>query len=184
MLLASLINLNKTVFSLSDLGKIWKIIDKKYLKLAVFRLVARGELIRVCRGYYSLREDYEPLELANKLFSPSYVSLETVLFRKGVIFQDYSETISSAGRNRWEKKINGKLFSYFKIKNEILLNPIGVEHKGSYVAAGLERAIGDMIYLHPNYYFDNLVEVDKKKLIKIADIYQNKRVYKELTKLC
>lgn len=183
-MLASLIALNKTVFSLSDLGKIWGIADSQYLRLAVFRLVSRGELFRICRGYYSLRKDYESLELAFKLLSPSYVSLETVLFRKGVIFQDYSMTISSAGINRWEKKIDGMLFSYFKIKNDVLLNPMGVEHKLSYAIAGLERAIGDMVYLHPNYYFDNLTSVDKKKLIKITDIYQNGRVYRELKKLC
>lgn len=184
MIMASLINSNKTVFSLADLGKIAKITEKKYLKLLVFRLVFRGELKRICRGYYGLRDDYDPWELANKIFSPSYVSLETVLFKEGVIFQDYSNTISSVGTNKREKKIGGRIFLYYKIKNEILLNPLGVKHVANYIVAEKERAIGDMIYLHPNYHFDNLTGVDKKKLHKIADIYNNKRVYQEIKKLC
>jgi hypothetical protein len=45
--------------------------------------------------------------------------------------------------------------------------------------ASLERAICDRIYISPNYYFDNLSDVNWDKLEEIAQIY-NKRVIKEI----
>jgi hypothetical protein len=45
-----------------------------------------------------------------------------------------------------------------------------------------ERAICDRLYLSPNYYFDNLENIDKEKLLEISQIY-NKRVILEIKKL-
>ena len=115
---------------------------------------------------------------------PSYISLESVLFKEGVIFQDYSRTVTCVSNNSLRKSIAGVDLVYSKIREEILTNPLGIVNEKGVVRATRERAIGDMIYLSPNFYFDNQDWWDKEMLLKIGRIYNNKRVEKELVKLC
>lgn len=173
----------KTVFSLEDLGKIWRIEDKNYLKVVASRLFQRGALLRIRRGLYALRETYDPFELANKLKTPSYVSLETVLQQENVVFQDYRVVIFSISNNTILKKTSGVTFRYCKINNAALSNPLGIVRIGQAVIATAERAVCDRIYLSPRYYFDNLRGLDMEKLVAISKIYGNARVEKEVEEL-
>ena len=45
-----------------------------------------------------------------------------------------------------------------------------------YWIASPERAYLDMLYLHKDYYFDNLRPLDWNKVAEILPIYQNKRM--------
>jgi predicted transcriptional regulator of viral defense system len=182
MYLKRLTSSKKTVFSLEDLGKIWGI-EKDYLKVVASRLFQRGAILRVHRGLYVLRESYDLFELANKLRSPSYVSLETVLQKNNVIFQDYGSTVFSVSDNTVLKQVAEKSFQYCKIKESVLSNPLGIVSTGQAVVATAERAVCDRIYLSPQYYFDNLRGLDLKKLIAISKIYGNDRVEKEVEEL-
>jgi hypothetical protein len=47
-------------------------------------------LIRVYRGLYAKDEDYNQFELATRIYTPSYISFETVLTRSGINFQYYN----------------------------------------------------------------------------------------------
>jgi len=38
------------------------------------------------RGIYAKDKNYDRLELANRIYTPSYISLETVLSREGIVF--------------------------------------------------------------------------------------------------
>lgn len=183
MYLKKLIQSGKTVFSLEDLGKIWEVKDKDYLRLVASRLFDRGEIVRISQGIYALKKSYNFYELANKLRRPSYVSLETVLQDEGVIFQDYSKTVFSVSNNTLVKKADGYNFEYYKIKDEILFNSLGVEMSEQFSKATPERAICDKLYLSPRYYFDNLKNINKKKLIDISKIYANKRLEREVSAL-
>ncbi len=182
MYLKKLVRSGKTVFSLDDLQKIWLIEARNYLRLVVNRLAKRGELIRITGGIYAISKEYDLLELANKARVPSYVSLETVLQKEGVVFQDYEKTIFSISNNSLIKKINSLDFSYSKIKEEILSNPIGIKREKQANLATVERALCDRLYLSPNYYFDNLRPLNQEKLFAISQIY-NKRVQKEVREL-
>ncbi len=182
MYLKKLIQSGKTVFSLDDLAKIWGVESRNYLKLISSRLFRRGEILRINRGLYALNDAYNIWEFANKLKAPSYVSLETVLQKEGIIFQDYSGVVFSVSNNTVSKKISEKKFRYFKIKDGILLNPLGIKRNGQANFATVERALCDRIYLSPNYYFDNLRPVNLEKLSDISKIY-NKRVQIEVASL-
>jgi len=46
-----------------------------------------------------------------------------------------------------------------------------------------ERALVDMFYLDPEFYFDNLNNIDWDYCIEIAKIYQNKSLNKRINKL-
>ena len=54
--------------------------------------------------------------------------------------------------------------------------------KDNYSIATVERAFLDMIYLFPDYYFDNLDLIDFEKCNKIVHIYNNKELIKRLKK--
>lgn len=178
-MLKYLINTGKTVFSSEDMAKILHIPNKNYLAVFLSRMAKRKELIRIRKGIYTYRPNYNNLELANKLKRPSYVSLEKVLFDNSVIFQDYSNKITSVSNNSYSEKINNTQYSYYKIKDDILINPIGILTENSVRIASTERAICDTVYLTKNFYFDNLDGIDKQKLLEISKIY-NKRVITEI----
>ena len=84
--------------------------------------------------------------------------------------------------NTLNKDIAGKHIQFSKIKDSILLNPIGIEYTGKYMIASKERAICDTIYLSPESHFTNLSGVDIEKLREIATIY-NKTTLVHIHKL-
>ncbi|MEX1052306.1 MAG: type IV toxin-antitoxin system AbiEi family antitoxin domain-containing protein [Patescibacteria group bacterium] len=183
MSLNKLINTKKTVFTTEDLAKILNISNRNYLRVLLVRMTKRKELMRIRKSIYSLTLDYNKLELANKLKRPSYVSLDRVLFDKNIIFQDFSNIITSVSNNSFVEKIGKVEYRYHKIRAEILTNPIGLETVSGVHIANAERAICDKIYLTKNFYFDNFENVNKDLLIQISQIY-NLRVVKEIKKLC
>ena len=178
-MLKHLINTGKTVFSSEDLAKILDISNKNYLAVLLSRMTKREELIRIRKGIYVYSQTYNMFELANKLKRPSYVSLEKVLFDNAVIFQDYSHIITSVSNNNYFERIGNKEYVYYKIKNEILFNPIGILNTDGARVASVERAVCDIVYLSKNFYFDSLSGVNKEKLLEISHIY-NKRVVEEI----
>lgn len=162
----------KTVFSIKDLQKILWYKNIQSVRNFVFRWTKNWFFIR-CQNWIYCFKNFNIFELANKLKTISYISLETVLKKEGIIFQDYWNTIFSVSNKNLKKQVLDYNFFYFKIKNDILLNPLGLENKWTYIIASKERAICDKIYLNKNYYFDNLNFVDKEKLRNIVQIYPN-----------
>ncbi len=73
-------------------------------------------------------------------------------------------------------------FTFRKLKDAVLYNPAGIVSKDNYSAATPERAFLDMIYLFPNYYFDNLKAIDWAKCGELVKIYNNKQLIKRLAK--
>jgi predicted transcriptional regulator of viral defense system len=183
MIIADLIRTKKTIFTIEDIAKIANIYNANYLRLLVVRMTKRKELIRIKRGIYAYTPEYDQLELANKLKKPSYISLERVLFDNGIIFQDYSQKITSVSNNTCSFVIGKTSYSYNKIKDSILTNPLGIVNLNNTRIAQPERAICDMLYITKDYHFDNLRHVNKNKLLEIAMIY-NKRVIHHVKKIC
>ena len=182
MYLKKLVKTNKTVFSVVDLQQLFSLDDENYTRVVISRMVKKGELKRIYRGIYTYKTEYNYWELANKIKTPSYVSLESVLVEVGVVFQDYGQIIFSVSNNTVVKTAPERDFHYQQIKTEILSNPQGIEF-GQVMQASPERAICDRLYLTPGYYFDNLESINKDKLIHLAKIY-NKRVFQEVKNLC
>lgn len=123
---------------------------------------------------YTLKK-YERFELGTKLKKNSYVSFESVLRQGGIIFQEYGEEVFLASDNTLKKEVDGVRYTYRKIRNDILHNPLGIVRQGAYLIASKERAICDRLYLTPQYHFDSLDGIDMEKLKELSQIY-NKRV--------
>lgn len=178
--LSDILRSDKTVFTFKDISIIWGSTDKKATTSSVNYFVKKGELYRIRRGIYAKDKNYDKLELATKIFTPSYVSFETVLAMAGVVFQYYGQIFVASYLSR-EISADGQTYAYKKIKEDILTNKKGVETKENYSIASPERAFLDILYLNIDYHFDNLSEINWEKVYEILPIYGgNKRMAKKI----
>jgi hypothetical protein len=177
--IATLLKSKQTIFTTKELAYLWQIFDEQYLKSKIYFLAKKGDLIRLRKGVYALSLNYDKYELAGKLKTPSYISLETILRNEGVIFQDYKTIFSVSNLSR-TIICQRQEFIYRKIKDEILLNTKGIIDKGNYYSASKERAFLDALYLYKKYYFDNLSKIDWEKCNQLVKIYKSKSLSKRL----
>jgi hypothetical protein len=172
----------KTVLTFKDISLIWKNNSKKAVVDGISYYIKTGQLFRIRRGIYAKDKNYDKLELATRIFTPSYVSFETVLVQAGFIFQFYQE-IKIASYQTRELEIYDQKYSYRKIKDIILTNSAGIEHRGETSIASPERAFLDTMYIYKNYYFDNLNSLNWEKVFELLPIYQNKKMEKKVKEL-
>lgn len=141
--------------------------------------VKKGELHSIRRGLYAKDKNYNKRELATKIYTPSYVSFETVLRDAGMIFQ-YYDTIFVASYITREIVADNQPFAYKRLKDHILTNPAGIDVKDNYSIASPERAFLDTLYRTKDYYFDNLRSLNWDKVFELLAIYKNNRMEKKV----
>jgi len=176
--ISAILRSQKTVFSFKDIVLLWRDSGAS-VRVRVNYYVKNGDLYHIRHGFYAKDKNYDKLELAAKIYTPSYVSFETVLGKAGAIFQYYSQIFLASYLTR-EIVVDGQVFSYRKIKDPILTNSIGVENKENYSIAISERAFLDVLYLNKDYHFDNLSSFDRNKIFEILPIYNNQRMAKKV----
>ena len=169
----------KTVFSINDATLLWSEERERIVAVRLNKYARVGKLIRLRRGIYAKDKNYDRLELATRIYAPSYISFETVLIREGINFQ-YYETIFVASYVTREINVGGQRISYIRMKDYVLSNTIGVEQNGNVAMAAKERAFLDRIYISKDYYFDNLDGLNWDKVFEILPIYNNKRMEKKV----
>lgn len=168
----------KTVFTFKDVVLLWSESDINFVKKKINRYVRAGKLNAIRRGIYSKDKQYDKYELATKIYTPSYISLETVLGAAGITFQFYGQIFTVSYQTK-EIECDGQKYSYRKIKDGILTNRAGIESRDHYHIASPERAFLDVLYLNRDYHFDNLSVLDWDKVFEILPIYGgNKRMAK------
>lgn len=172
----------KTVLTINDIGLIWTDSNSKTIKSRLSYYVKNRDLIRIRKGIYAKNKEYSQYELATRIFTPSYISFETVLAKDGIIFQ-YQTKIQIASYLSRELTIDKQTYSYQKLKNTIITNSDGIENIGETSIATKERAFLDTLYTNNNYHFDNLRSLDWNKVMILIPIYNNKRMTKVVTQL-
>lgn len=119
------------------------------------RAVASHEVWRIRRGLYCLSERYtrdkiNPLELAQRIHGPSYVSLETALSYHGWIPEAVRAITSvTTGRSRTFNSPIG-LFSFTRIPQQSYLSGvrrISAEGQGAFFLATPLKALADYVYV-------------------------------------
>lgn len=169
-----------TVFTFKDISLIWKDTNPGLVRAKVNYYVRSGKLYAIRRGIYAKDKDYDKLELATKIYTPSYISFETVLAKAGIVFQFYTQIFAASYLTR-EITADNQIYSYRKIKDSILTNHAGVEKKDNYTIASAERAFLDVVYLNKDYHFDNLSPLNWEKVFEILPVYGgNKRMEKKV----
>src|ERR1035437_8365877 len=116
-----LIRSSRTVFSTKDAALLWGEERGSTISARLNKYVKAGKLIRVRRGFYAKDKDYSRSELATRIYTPSYVSFETVLTREGVNFQYYGNIFVASYINR-EIDVDGQKIAFVRMKDYVLSN--------------------------------------------------------------
>lgn len=177
-----LLRSTKTVFSIKDIVLLWGEQAEAKVLMRLDHYVKVGKLIRVRRGFYVKDTNYNCLELATRIYTPAYVSFETVLIREGINFQYYGNTIFVASYLNREITVGDKTIQYVRMKDYVLSDITGIEQKDHVAIATKERAVLDRLYVSKEYYFDNILSLDWNKIFEIVPIYHNKRLEKMANK--
>jgi hypothetical protein len=151
------------------------------LKSVVHYYVRQGVIRNIRKGVYA-KEDYSAEELACCLYTPSYISLETVLSRAGVVFQ-FSGTITAISYLSRSLEIDEHQIAYRKVKNDVLVDVRGITREGNANIATPERAFLDRLYLSPDYYFDNTDALDTNLIAELLPVYRSKALQKRTEKV-
>ncbi len=172
---------SRTVLRLRDIGMLIGEENPDNLKAKTNYYVLNGVVKNIRKGIY-VKDGYSPDELACRIYSPSYISLTTVLLRSGVIFQ-YSSVITAISYLSRAITVDGNNIEYRKLKNAVLVNTDGIIQKQNVNIATPERALLDTLYLNGNYYFDNMNIIDKDKVIGLLKVYNCRALEKRVRRL-
>jgi len=148
-------NFKNTIFITKDMLRDVSNENEESLSKSILRWCKRGELIKLKNGLYITKETYSKyintdgfLELiANKLRTPSYVSLEYALSKYGVITESvYTITSITLKTKRVFNNLTGQ-YIYKSIKKS-LFNSYKLEKflSNDYYIAIKEKALFDYLY--------------------------------------
>jgi predicted transcriptional regulator of viral defense system len=135
------------------------------------RALRKGDLIQVRRGLYCLRQKYrrDPLNLfvlAERIYGPSYISLESALMHHQLIPEHVPVvTACTCNRSRQFRSPLG-LFAYHKVPKEVMLFDVHrVEVEGGKVLiASPWKAICDFIYVNKKEWVGSAPLVDSLRI--------------------
>ena len=122
------------------------------------------------------------MELATRIFTPAYVSFETVLAKEGLIFQVHQPIFVASYTTR-NIIVDNQEYSFKTMKDGVLTNSLGVENVNETSIASKERALLDTMYVNNNYYFDNLRSLNWDIVFQILPIYNNQRMAQKVNQL-
>ena len=146
----ALIKLGISVFSVREFANIIKV-EPYSARLFLIRHSKKegSHIIRIKKGLYlfSLNPASE-LEIANKLYQPSYVSFETALSHYNIIPETVYSITSATTKRSKEITTQNKVFRYYKIKKSLYFGyrPIKFNNK-VIIMAEAEKALLDYVYL-------------------------------------
>ena len=164
-----LANSGEVFFRDSDLAALWKITNKNTLYTTIKRYVQTGVLERVKHGIYSLKgfdAAHSDALGAKIIHGFCYVSAETILEREGLLKPKVHRT-TFVGASSKKFSVRDRSFSVRKMKDEFLYNTIGIYRTGGVNYASVPRAVADILYFNPRYYFDggSRTAIDWKKVL-------------------
>ena len=175
-------------FEISDLVSLG--IERRYLKIYLFRLIKKGKLISLKKGIYVSREYLDKLKhknlfnsylefLSGVLYSPSFLSLDYILAGFNVL-TEFSWHFSAVTRNKTAKFKNSLgLFVYHNVK-ERLFSDYKIIKKDDFLIykATKARALFDFLYIRKNL----LINKETAKELRLNIEGFSKKEIKELDK--
>ena len=114
------------------------------LRVALKRLTDKGVIKRICRGYYA-NPFFIPTieEVSTQIYKPSYISLESALFRMGILSQ--APQVLTCVSIKTPRVFNTPfgVIEYRQIKKTYFR---GLRRENNYFIAEPEKALADFIY--------------------------------------
>jgi predicted transcriptional regulator of viral defense system len=192
MSIRKLRKISQLYFTYQDLADLFQISPKSAM-VSCSRYVQSGDLVRLKRNTYILRERWEHLSrdetfvLSNLLQVPSYISLTTALVYYGYttqIQQDFIESVATK-RSR-EFHVQEVTFNFTKIKKDYYS---GFVRESGFFIATPEKALIDAVYLSSmkRYRLDigslDMGKFNMERILKMISKYPE-RVQQTLEDLC
>lgn len=168
----------QTVFTMQELQLLFPSFSHKELQNKLHYAIQTSKIHNIRRGIYT-KNTYHPYELANKLYTPSYISFETILAKEGLIFQ-HETMIRVASYLSRQLQVDSHTISYRKLPQEVLINTQGIEYQKYASLASKERAFLDAVFLYKNYHFDSLRPLDWNLVTKLMHVYPTKAFIKRV----
>lgn len=183
------------IFSLDDIKKV----DPAFYRRRLNEWQDKGYIKKVIKEYY-IFSDLEINEsvlfvIANRIFDPSYISLEMALSFYGLIPESVYEITSVSSRKTYTFNSQLAKFNYRKIKPELMFGYQLVKYQShSFKMAEIEKAILDFFYvnskLKTNDEFEELrinrdtfqERVNVEKLTSYLAQFKNKALEKRVNK--
>ncbi|MDA1140682.1 MAG: type IV toxin-antitoxin system AbiEi family antitoxin domain-containing protein [Planctomycetota bacterium] len=170
------------------------------------RALAAGEVLRIHRGLYCLANRFlsnkpNPFVLAQRIYGPSYVSLESALSYHGWIPEaTYAVTSTSFSRAREFDTPLG-IFSFARVPQKTLFAGVtrveAGESREAFFLASPAKALADYVYVHKcdwqstrplieslRIEEESLASLDQESLVLLSANYSSKRVKRFLDGLC
>ena len=174
-ILETILGSPKSVFTLQSLMMLTECSDTKKLTKSLHYYAKNGKLLNPRKGVYA-KLKYDEKEMACSLFRPSYISLEYVLGRAGVVFQ-WDDTVTNVSYLSREVDVDGKTYRFRKINPEIWVGMEGIEQRDGVAMATPEKAFLDTVYLSAgNCYFDNLRPLSVKKINELLPFFNSAKL--------
>lgn len=170
------------MFSNIDVQRIFGT-SKVATTLLLHRYSKKGFITRIKRGLYSLNDIIPPeFFVANRIYEPSYISLEFALSYHRVIPETVYEITSVTTRATQRFETLGKVFSYHKIKKSAFSGYSIEKQKGlSFRIAYAEKAFVDYDYFRllegkkPLMRF-NKEKINVNKALRYAGLFKNSKL--------
>ena len=190
--------LNRPFFTSKDLSGVEKL--DPTLKLQLHKWIKQNKIIRLKKGVYTLNDtdrkaELSPFFLANELYSPSYLSLESALSYYDLIPEAVNNFTSiTTNKTKTIKNIYGT-FYYNSIKKEYFWGFQNIKLKNNifFFIAAPEKAVVDFIYfkihstvkdlkneLIENYRFQNLDILNIDTLLNYKPKLKEKKMLKSI----
>lgn len=181
------------IFTLNDIRKL----EPNFFRSRLNEWQNKGYIKKIRRGYYIFNDtnlDEQTLFLiANKLYSPSYVSFEMAFSHYGLIPESvYGITSATTKKTIGYKTAFGE-FIYHKIKPGLMFGYNLASYKNqNYKIAEIEKAILDYLYINPQLettadFFELrfngqefLAKADLQKLNQYLAVFKNKNLNKRV----
>ena len=181
------------VFSVSDIRKV----DAQFYPARLTEWQKKGLIKKIRRGYYVfsdlvIREE-ELFLIANRIYTPSYVSFESALSYYGLIPEGVYTITSACGKKTARFHATVGEFSYRHIKPPLLfgyhLQKLGNQ---TYKIADREKTVLDYLYLNPSIVSDAdfhewrfnsqefMKSADMTKMHKYAKAFHSARLMQRL----
>lgn len=170
------------LFSTTDIRRLFGV-SKVAAGFLLRRYTTKGYITRVKRGLYAFPDALPPeIYLANKIYEPSYVSLEFALSYHGVIPENVYEitSVTTKATRRFEKL--GKVYSYRRIKKNAFAGYTTEKQKGfSFQIADPDKAFVDTNYFRMLGRLKPLSRYNKEKInpvkaLRYASLFGNENL--------
>ena len=177
------------LFSVHDVAQLLDV-SKSSATFLVHRYNKKGWVVRYKRGLYAVQDELpSDLLVANKLYEPSYISLEFALAYHGVIPETVYEMTSVTTKATRKYNMGGITFSYRRIKQPAFGGYQLEKQNGiGYKIADAEKAFVDLHYFRLREGNASLERFDKSKLnakkaVKYAKSFDNEKLVALVSKL-